>query len=201
MSEYSEQTDLVRSLAGDGEAYARIVARHQAQVARRMRSFTNRPADIEELVQEVFVDAYRSLGRYRGEGPFAAWLASIATRVGYRYWKRRRRRPEVGCDDNWWRQLPQQESPHEIDALDPDAAARLVHGLLERLPPRDRLVLLLLYVEGHSLERAAQLAGWSKTMTKVQAFRARRKLRTLLAELGIDSARAASESLEDALHE
>ena len=77
----------------------------------------------------------------------------------------------------------------------------MVQALLDRLPPRDRLVLLLVYVEGHNVDDAAKLAGWSKTMTKVQAFRARRKLRALFAELGIDNAQAARESTEDILRE
>jgi len=162
-----------------------------------MRSFARDPAVIEELVQEVFVDAYYSLRGYRGEGAFPAWLAQIATRVGYRYWKRRRRKTEAGRGDDWWRQLAQKND----EEADPAAAAQLVQALLDRLPPRDRLVLLLVYVEGHNVDDAAKLAGWSKTMTKVQAFRARRKLRALFAELGIDNAQAARESTEDILRE
>ena len=155
-----------------------------------MRLFARQPAVIEELVQEVFVEAYYSLNSFRAEGAFAAWLTRIATRVGYRYWKQRRRIKEVAREDGWWREVGQQE----IDRLDPSQAAQLVHRLLDRLPPRDRLVLLLIYVEGHSVDEAARLAGWSKTMVKVQAFRARRKLRALFAELGIDSVRTALES-------
>ncbi len=197
MSERSEQNDLARSLEGDGEAYARIVASYQAQVARRMRLFARQPAVIEELVQEVFVEAYYSLSGFRAEGAFAAWLTRIATRVGYRYWKKSRRVKEVARDDGWWRAVAKQD----VEQLDPASAGRLVHDLLERLPPRDRLVLLLVYVEGHSVDETAQLAGWSKTMVKVQAFRARRKLRALFAELGIDSARAAFDATEDVTHE
>ncbi|HEY2839664.1 MAG TPA: RNA polymerase sigma factor [Pirellulales bacterium] len=196
MSEPTEQNDLARSLEGDGEAYARIVAKFQTQVARRMRLFANDPAAVEELVQEVFVEAYFSLSRYR-EGNFPGWLTQIATRVGYRYWKKTRRRAESGRDDQWWRQLAQSK----VEALDSATVARLVRALLDRLPPRDRLVLLLVYIEGHSMDEAARLAGWSKTMVKVQAFRARRKLRAFFAELGIDSAQAAGESSEDILHE
>jgi RNA polymerase sigma-70 factor (ECF subfamily) len=71
--------------------------------------------------------------------------------------------------------------PHE--GSDPETAseaAQLVHLLLEKLPPRDRLVLTLLYLQGNSVEEAAQLAGWSRTMVKVQAFRARGKLKKLM---------------------
>jgi RNA polymerase sigma-70 factor, ECF subfamily len=183
-------------LEGDGEAYARIVASYQSQIARRMRLFASDPAAVEELVQEVFVDAYFSLNKYR-EGNFAGWLTQIATRVGYRYWKRNRRRAETGRDDDWWRQLAQ----NKVEVLDSAGIARLVRALLDRLPPRDRLVLVLVYIEGHSMDEAARLAGWSKTMVKVQTFRARRKMRAFFTELGIDNVRAAGESTEDVIHE
>ena len=197
MSEQNEQDDLERSLAGDGAAYARIVTNYQAQVARHMRAFSRNPLVVEELVQEVFVEAYFSLRGLRVKATFAAWLARIATRVGYRHWKRRRRSREVTHDETWWQKL----APQEVERLDPAAAGQLVHDLLDRLPPRDRLVLVLIYVQGHSMDEAAQLAGWSKTMTKVQAFRARRRLRARLAEIGIDNVRAAFDLAEGVLHE
>jgi RNA polymerase sigma-70 factor, ECF subfamily len=195
----SEADDLAKSRQGDGEAYARIVKNYQSQIARRMRLFARDPAIIEELVQEVFVNVYFSLAGFRGEGAFDAWLARIATRVGYRYWKTsRRRKSEVNCGDDWWQGLAEQR----IDELDPRAAERLVQDLLGRLPPRDRLVLLLVYVEGHSTAEAARLAGWSQTMTKVQAFRARRRLRALFGKLGISGVRTAIEAAaEIASHE
>ncbi|HEY1597985.1 MAG TPA: RNA polymerase sigma factor [Pirellulales bacterium] len=196
MSEPTEQSNLARSLEGDGEAYARIVASYQTQIARRMRVFANDPAVVEELVQEVFVDAYFSLPKFR-EGNFPGWLKQIATRVGYRYWKKNRRRAESGRDDEWWRQLAQ----HKIEVLDRAAVVRLVRALMDRLPPRDRLALVLIYIEGHSIDEAARLAGWSKTMVKVQAFRARRKMRAFFAELGIDNVQSACETVGDAIHE
>ena len=55
-----------------------------------------------------------------------------------------------------------------------------MHALLARLPPRDRLVLTLIYLDGCSVAEAAELTGWSQTMTKVQAHRARKKLKKLL---------------------
>ena len=53
-----------------------------------MRWFSRQPAVAEEMVQDVFVEAYLSLRGFRGSAPFAHWLQKIATRVGYRYWKR-----------------------------------------------------------------------------------------------------------------
>jgi RNA polymerase sigma-70 factor (ECF subfamily) len=60
-------------------------------------------------------------------------------------------------------------------------AAEAVHETLAQLRPRDRLVLTLMYLEEHSVAEVADLTGWSETMVKVQAWRAKRKLRKLLA--------------------
>ena len=65
-----------------------------------------------------------------------------------------------------------------------EEAAELLHDLLGRLPPRDRLVLTLLYLEELTVAQAAERAGWSRTMVKVQAHRARKKLRALLEKTG-----------------
>ncbi len=132
-----------------------------------MRTFDRQPRIVEELTQEVFVEAYFSLRKYRGDGEFAAWLNRIATRVGYRYWKRQQRSREVIQASDWWRAVPESL----VEKVDPSRAAELVRVLLDQLPPRDRLVLLLLYVEGHTIAEAARLAGWSQIMIRVQAFR------------------------------
>ena len=185
-----------RSLEGDAAAYARVIAGHQVRIARHMRAFSRNPPVIDELVQEVFVEAYFSLRGLRDKAAFAAWLTRIATGVGYRYWKKSRRRNEVDRHELWWHKLAKEEA----ERLDPATAAQLVQDLLEQVPPRDRLVLVLVYVQGHGMDEAARLAGWSKTMTKVQAFRARRKLRARLAKMGIHDVRTAIELAGDLLH-
>src|SRR5690242_14164866 len=82
-------TDVKASLNGDGAAFARLIDRFQATIARRMTKFTRDPNALEELVHDVFVEAYTSLRNYRGEAPLEHWLQRIATRVGYRYWKQK----------------------------------------------------------------------------------------------------------------
>jgi len=176
----ADADDVRRSRDGDGDAYRALVERHQARVGAMMWRFTRDALVHEELVQDVFVEAYRSLPTYRAEAPFAHWLARIATRVGYRYWRRRARERER-------RTVPLAEwdgvTPARADTMAPSEAAELLHALLDRLPPRDRLVLTLRYVEDHSVEETARLTGWSATMVKVQVWRARRKLRRLLEKI------------------
>lgn len=166
--------DVRASARGDGAAYARVVRRFQQPLARRMARFTRDRRELEELVQEAFVQAYFSLPKYREEAPFEHWLAAIATRVGYALWKRRKRGRGVvalgAAGDVAGAAPPSEGSENEVLAV------------IERLPPRDRLVITLLHVEGRSVEEAARLTGWSRAMVKVQAFRARGKLRKLLDE-------------------
>lgn len=177
----NDEMDIRLSLGGDGEAFARLVARHQAAVAKQMLKFTRDRGVLEELVQDVFVEAYRSLRSYRNESPFSHWLSRISTRTGYRYWKSKRgAERERELLKAWARRskLNDQATTNPVDA------AEQLESLLAQLPPRDRMVLLLHYIEGNSLNEVSALTGWSVTMVKVQAFRARQKLRTLFEEVG-----------------
>jgi RNA polymerase sigma-70 factor (ECF subfamily) len=171
----ADSADVQASLGGDQDAYARLVRRHQQTIGVTMWRFTRQRQQWEELVHDVFVEAYLGLNGYQGRAPFSHWLRRIATRVGYRYWKGRRRRE---------RELPLDESPDAaIDRTEAGGAQReaaeTVHGLLAQLAPRDRLVITLMYLEQCSVTEIAGLTGWSESLVKVQAFRARRRLRRL----------------------
>ena len=166
MDNTNDQPDIQAALGGDGNAYARIIRRYQQTIARRMLGFTLDRAMVEELTQDVFVQAYLGLARYRFDAPLEHWLQRIATRVGYGYWKREGEKKKTLSLD----------AAARVPAVDSTSQAGWAE-ILDTLPPRDRLVLKLLYVDDLSVAQAADLAGWSQTMVKVQAFRARKKLK------------------------
>ncbi len=175
--------DVARILDGDREAYAQVIQRHQVEIASRMWRFTRDKAEHEGLVQDVFVEAYLSLAGFRGDAPFSHWLARIATNVGYQFWKDRSRSAlNNGVPIEEWAQAAATD-PDELEAA---LAAEVLHGILQRLPPRDRLVLTLRYLEDLSVEETAERTGWTRTMVKVQAWRARRKLKRLLEQAGLE---------------
>lgn len=164
--------EIKASLEGDGDAYGRLVRRYQGEIGRYMWRFSRDRAVCEELVQDVFVEAYVSLHSFRGRSPFGHWLRRIATRVGYRYWKSRADAAEhVDC-------VATLAAP--ASQLKPDEAAELLHAMLAQLSPRDRLVLTLMYLEEMPVAKVAELTGWTRTMVKVQAFRAKARLKKLL---------------------
>jgi len=169
-----DDRDIALSQRGDDDAFGRLVARHQQDIAGLMTRFTPDRLKLEELVQDVFVEAWKSLPTFQRGRPFGPWLRTVAVHVGYRYWKSlKREKATVSLDDV-------ADVAERERSLPPERAEELLHALLGSLPPRDRLVLTLLYVEGHSIAETAELTGWSKLMVKVQAHRARGKLKKLV---------------------
>ena len=169
--ENEDQRDIAAARTGDEAAFARLVGRHQEAVARILWRFTRDGRERDELVQDVFVEAYFGLDGYRGDAPLGHWLARIATRTGYRFWKKRPAGAAVPLDGL--------DPPAPAVATDPADAGALVHALLSRLPPAERLVLTLMYLDGFSTREIADRTGWNRAMVKMRAYRARRRLRAI----------------------
>lgn len=162
---------LRRCRAGDMDAYGVLVARHE----RRIQAIVGRivlggadnrkPAclDLEDLVQDVFVQAWRALPRFRGDARFSTWLYRIATNRALKEWKRMRaeaaRIHETPLEDHVdieaSASLPYAhlESPqHAFDIRMRDAAMRQA---IDTLPEKQRTVILLHYYEDYSCEDIA----------------------------------------------
>jgi RNA polymerase sigma-70 factor (ECF subfamily) len=175
-----DQQDIVDSLAGDGEGYARLVRRYQDKVAVQMWRFTRDPVILDQLVQDIFVEAYLSLKGFQGRAPFLHWLRRVATRVGFRYWKSRAQkedREEALMETSLnLAAAPETQTPFE--------AADTLYRLLGKLPPSDRLVLTLFYFEQCDINEISARVGWNRALVKVRLHRARKKLKSLLDEAG-----------------
>ncbi|MCX7006250.1 MAG: RNA polymerase sigma factor [Kiritimatiellaeota bacterium] len=173
--------------AGDVNAFEPLITRHREQVfaivARHVPG-----AQVSETAHEAFVRAFLSLKTYRAEKPFAHWLARIAVRTCYDFWRQQKRRPETPAsvldDDNqeWLERaaqgLARETFAHETAQRE---AAEVLDWALARVSAADRLVLTMLHRDGHSVADIAALLGWTQTRVKVTAFRARLKLRGILA--------------------
>ncbi|UCF14480.1 MAG: RNA polymerase sigma factor [Phycisphaerales bacterium] len=172
--ESADQKDITACLSGDKDSYAKLVRRYEKQITRLMWRFSRDPGVCEELVQQVFVEAYLSLKSYRAEAPFLHWLRRIGSRVGYGFWKEQARAKS---------ELPLEDFDafvtEETDNLDPSVAAEVLHSLLARLGRAERLVLTLMYFEQCGTNEIAERMGWTRAMVKMRAYRARRKLKTI----------------------
>ncbi|MFA5794624.1 MAG: RNA polymerase sigma factor [Candidatus Brocadiia bacterium] len=171
---WADNSDITAIMSGNRNAFGGLVKRYQDKITAKMWRFTRDKQQLEILVQEVFVEAYKSLGSFRQGSPFLPWLIKIAVRTGYRHWnKTARTSKEVSLDRVG-------EIMSNDVVKEPSQAGELLHSLLSGLPPKDRLVLTLIYFEGCSMAEAAELTGWSLIMTKVRSHRARNKLKELV---------------------
>lgn len=186
----AEQSDtelVTKASKGDEAAFEELFNRHRRRVALIASRFFRRHEQIEEIVQESFTKAYFALEDFSNqqETSFAAWLARISFNTCYDELRRLKRRPEsmmseVSEEEASWlkEQLRADGAAGNIESA---AVARdLASKLLARLNPEDRLVLVMLDVEGLSVSEIAGMTGWSVSKVKVRAHRARASLRRVL---------------------
>ncbi|SRR6266446_7141793 len=179
-----EDLPLVRQAqAGGLDAFDALVEKYQPAMTAMLYRFAPVRADLEDLVQETFVRAWRGLGQWRPEKPFLHWLKRIAANVGLEFCRRRERTP-------FSRLVEPDQHPLENLAADADAgenarhAAEEAHFILAQLPREDRALLTLLHLEEMPLAEIAEHFGWSRANAKIKAFRARHRLRTILNSHG-----------------
>jgi RNA polymerase sigma-70 factor, ECF subfamily len=176
--------------AGSEAAFEELFTRHRRRVALIAGRFFRRREQIEEVIQDSFARAYFALGEFsnRQAESFGAWLARIAFNVCYDELRRQKRRPESSLSDlneeeSTW--LRQRSGAHgNARGVEAEAISReLASKLLARLSPEDRLVLVMLDVEGLSTAEIAAVMKWSVPKVKVRAHRARAHLRRVLDRL------------------
>jgi len=173
--------------AGEEAAFEELFRRHRRRVALIASRFFRHREQIEEVVQESFTKAFFALGEFsnRQAESFGAWLSRIAFNVCYDELRRLKRRPESSLSEldedeaAWLRERARSAS--EARGVESQAVSReLAAKLLARLSPEDRLVLVMLDVEGLSTAEIAEVTGWSVSKVKVRAHRARAHLRRVL---------------------
>ena len=153
------------------------------------RRYARREDEIQDVVQEIWLKAYQRLGSFRGEAPFEHWLMRLAVRTCYDFLRGHQRNressfTELSDAENEW--LDRFMAAPEDAPEDADAARKLVLRVLEELSPDARLIITLLEIEDRSVKEISELTGWSPTLVKVRAFRARAKMRSILERLDRD---------------
>lgn len=170
------------------QAAARELVEHlYPLVIRIVRAHLPRRVAEEDLAQEVFLKMFSRLDQYQGAVPFPHWVSRIAVTTCIDHLRAQKRRPEfrwADLSDNEAQLLDSvMTNENEVAANDAMAAHELVHKLMAQLRPEDQLVLRLLDLEQRSINEIADLTGWNRSLIKVRAFRARRKLQKLFQEL------------------
>jgi len=168
---------------GDVTAYNRLVLAHQQVVYNVAYRIMGEPQSAEDVTQETFISAYKSLYSFR-EGSFKAWLLRIATNRCYDELRKFKRRPQSSLDDltednesfSFLRdpQIGPEEKQQRLELV------QAIERCLQGLPDDQRVTAVLCDVEGYDYEEIAQITRVSLGTVKSRLSRARSKLRQCL---------------------
>ncbi len=175
-----EQLLVARTLRGDQSAFAQLVEQYQTPVYNLAYRMLGNAQDAEDAAQETFLRAYAQLKRYARDKKFATWLLSIAAHHCIDR-LRRRRFLWLSLEDEIVGESLASELPEPDDEVLRHESEHEIAGLLERLTPANRLVVVLKYWHDQSIEEIAKTTGDSVGAVKVRLHRARQ---TLAQELG-----------------
>lgn len=180
---------LVRRCAeGDEEACTTVVAEHQRMVFLLALHLVGDVEDARDLSQDVFLQVFRTIGRFRGQSALRTWIYRIAVnqaRNRHRWWRRRRRGDQVSIDDHVrvYGDLPVKDGTGDPDrVLNRQELAERVWRALEALPFEQRTAIILREIDGLSYEEIAFSLGVAIGTVKSRLTRAREALRGQLRE-------------------
>jgi RNA polymerase sigma-70 factor (ECF subfamily) len=174
---------LAAACRGERSAQATIYRTYERPVYNLVRRMCNDPDLAQDLMQETFLRAFKTIHQFRGDAPFGAWLRAIAATEALMHLRKQRRSTEIfafGSDDEG-------SGFEDISTIDLERSL----GLLPTLP---RSVLWLYHVEGYTHVEIAEMAGKTVSFSKSQLARAHQKLRLLLKVEGAAGAVAEEET-------
>jgi RNA polymerase sigma-70 factor (ECF subfamily) len=190
---------------GDESAFAEIMRRYSPRVFRFASRYFRQRELVEEAAQEVFLKAFTQLDAYEGRGSMEGWLTRITTNTCLNLLRSARRRPELTVsdlteDENTWLddKLAGAAAERHQSSERSIVAADLAGRVLETMSADDQLVLTLIDGEETPVKEVAEMTGWSQSKVKVQAFRARRRMRQAVEQLLAYRRKKPDKSLESA---
>lgn len=168
-------------LGGDIESFEELILRYQPKIFGMARKYFRNESDVEDLVQTIFTKTYKKLGSFKKTAPFEHWFMRLSVNTCYDALRRRTKHREQAVsdlmfeDESWQNRLDNIPDSEDQESL--DKANELVHSVMEQISNKARIVLTMQELEGRSIKEISELTGWSISLVKVQAFRARKEMR------------------------
>jgi RNA polymerase sigma-70 factor (ECF subfamily) len=192
--EVTDAAVVAQVLAGDSDAFRVLVERHSRSIYRVVYRMTGNQQDAEELVQEVLLRAYKSLGRFEMRSNFSTWLYRIAINRTLDFLSARKTQSQMSSqdayqiaddpdpEDNRQVQVPSPSPGPERVVLSGEVKSHVTQAMT-LLTPVERVAFIMRHMEGRSIEEIGQALNLKASAAKNSVFRAVHKLRQQLEPL------------------
>jgi RNA polymerase sigma factor (sigma-70 family) len=178
MTTGTTDTEIIqRVLQGDHQLYSEIVKRYQNFVFSITLRYTDNREDAEEISQDVFVKAYRSLSDFRGASKFSTWLYTIVTTSCLTFLRKKKLETHSLDNERVFELADSQDSGFRANQVEQKSRVAMVNEAIKMLSPDDAQMITLFYKGEQTLEEIGQIMGIDPNTAKVRLHRARQRLK------------------------
>lgn len=163
-----------RAQAGDREALGELFVRHAQAVRRLLAGVIGSTNELEDLVQDVFIQVFKSLPSFRGDARFSTWLHQVTMYAAYNHLRRPRRVTLAEPEELAAACVEEEAAPARLHDRE---AMRRLHAILATIKPKKRIAFILFAVEGYSIGEVSEMVGAPVPTVKSRVWFARRELR------------------------
>lgn len=179
-SKLSDIELIEQTLAGNQTAYADLVKRHQRFVFTLAMRFAKNREDAEEIAQDCFIKAYRSLSAFQRQSKFSTWLYSIVYTTAMTFLRKKRVDTDSIDDESTYIQLENSPSSYDVNSAENKSRSYYLNQAITQLMPDDAAIITLFYMGEQSLDEISKTLGIEANTVKVKLFRARQRLKEKL---------------------
>jgi RNA polymerase sigma factor (sigma-70 family) len=166
-----------RVLRGEQSLYADLVKRYKNFVFTITLRYTTNREDAEEIAQDVFVKAYRSLADFRGDARFSTWLYTIVTTTCITFLRKKKLDIHSLDNEKVFEAADSVDSGFRANQVEQKSKVQMVNKAIQLLSPDDAKLITLFYKGEQSLEEIGQIMGAEPNTVKVRLHRARQRLK------------------------
>ena len=177
---YTEPVDtdiIAQVLGGDQNAYSILVEKYKNYVFTIVLRYIKSREDAEEVAQDVFVKAYRSLADFKGTAKFSTWLYTVTTTTCITFLRKKKLEVHSLYNERIFEVADRPDSGMGANQIEQKSKVNMVNEAIAMLSPDDAQVITLFYKGEQTLDEIAQVLGKETNAVKVQLHRARSRLK------------------------
>ncbi|HUW05499.1 MAG TPA: sigma-70 family RNA polymerase sigma factor [Williamwhitmania sp.] len=184
-----EELLIKRVLEGEPEQFAQLVTEHQHRVFNTAMGLLHNHSDAEDITQDVFLEAFRSLASFRNNSSFATWLYRITINKSLNLLKKKKRSWVVQSIDGLFQgnqnptDLLQDYSPNAQENMEEEQQVKILQVTLGKLPDNQRVAFTLSKYDELSYAEIAEVMKLSVSAVESLIFRARKKIITTIEKI------------------